>query len=164
MASVTLTRLKSGQNGTARINALMAELEAAFAGLNIAGITGLATALDKAQQTTVVVANSGTPDGIANITGQVKDAEGNNLAGRFIIALFLGSAAYGDPTDLGTLTAKANSRLLKEITDDALAYVLTHSDGSWGVDLDTAADGTVHAHAAVAGALATASAAITGNP
>lgn len=144
----TLTRLKTGQLGSARINALMVELE---------------TALAKVLSTTVAVANTGTPDGVAHVTGQVQDALGNNLTGRFLVRLYFDDAAYGDPADLGTATAATNSRLLKEVTDDAYIDVLTHSDGSWGVDLDLAADGTVHAHAAVVGKFATASAAITGN-
>ena len=135
------SQLERGKIGSASINAAIA--------------SGL-------RKTTVAVANTGTPDGKANITGQVTDANGKSVAGRHLIALFIDNAAYGDPEDLGTLAAKANSRLLKELTDDALAYVLTHSDGSWGVELTLAANGTVHAHAAVAGTFATANAAITG--
>lgn len=118
---------------------------------------------DMIRTTTVVIANSAPADGKANITGAVKDAQGNALAGRFVVALYIDDAAYGAPADLGTLTAKANSVLLSEVVDDAVALVLTHSDGTWGVELDTTVDGAVHAHAAVLGAFATANAAITGN-
>lgn len=146
--STTLTRLRSGQNSSARVNALQAEIE---------------TALAKVLQTTVAIANTGTPNGVAHVTGQVKDALGNALAGRFLVLVFLGSAAYGAATDLGTATALTNSTILKVDTTDALLRVLTHSDGSWGVELDTASDGTVHVQAAVTGQFATANAAITGN-
>jgi len=120
---------------------------------------------DQITVTTVAVANTGTPDGVANVTGQVKDAQGNALSGRFVVTVwFATSGAWAAPADLGTLTAKTNSVILKEDTDDAFARVLTHSDGSWGLELDTASDGTVHAHATVGGApAATANAAITGN-
>jgi hypothetical protein len=118
---------------------------------------------DAIPATTVAVANTGTPDGVAHITGQVKDVQGNNLAGRFLVRVFIDDAAYTAVEDLGTLTAAAGTLLLKETTDDAYADVVTAADGSWGLDLDTAADGTIHAHAAVAGVFATANAAITGN-
>jgi len=119
---------------------------------------------DAIYSTTVAVANTGTPDGVAHITGQVKDVQGNALSGRFLVRVFLDDAAYTAVEDLGTATAAANSLILKELTDDAYIDVLTHSDGSWGIDLDTASNGTVHAHAAVVGQFATANAAITGNP
>lgn len=165
---VTLTRLRLGQIGTRKINALIEELETALNGewpssVALASVTGLQTALDKAPYTTVAIANTGTPDGVAHVTGQVKDAEGNSLSGRFLITVVLGSAANGAPVDLGTATAKTNSTILKADTSDALLRVLSHSDGSWGVDLDTAVDGTVHVNACVSGTFATANAAITGN-
>jgi hypothetical protein len=144
-----ITRFRNGKTGHRKLNALVTELSVLFR---------------KAPATTVAIANTGTPDGVAHVTGQVQDAEGNSLAGRFMVAVYLDDAAYGAPADLGTLTAKTNSLLLQELTDDALALVRTHSDGSWGVDLDTAADGTVHAHALVVGTFATASVAVTGNP
>jgi hypothetical protein len=118
---------------------------------------------DLIRTTTVAIANTATPDGKANVTGAVKDAQGNALAGRFLVAVYFDDAAYGAPSDLGALTAKTNSALLAEVVDDAVALVLTHSDGTWGVELDTAADGTVHVHAAVLAAFATANVAITGN-
>lgn len=128
------------------------------------GTAELANAVaDQIFATTVAIANTGTPDGVAHVTGQVQDAQGNSLTGRFIVRVYFDDTSYGDPEDLGTLTAATNSRLLKETTDDAFADVLTHSDGSWGVDLDTTADGTVHVHASVVGKFATASASITGN-
>jgi hypothetical protein len=167
--SVTLARFRNGKTGYRHLNALIAAIESAINGswpssVALASVTGLQAALDKAPYTTLAIANTGTPDGVAHVTGQVKDAEGNSLSGRFLVSVFLGSAAYGDPVDLGTATALTNSRILKADTADALLRVLTHSDGSWGVELDTAVDGTVHAHAAVSGTFATANVAITGNP
>jgi hypothetical protein len=113
--------------------------------------------------TTVAVANTGTPDGVAHVTGQVKDANGNAKTGHFLVMVRLGSATYGAPVDLGTATAKTNSLIWQVQTTDSLLLVRTHSDGSWGVDLDLAADGTLYADAAVIGAFAEATAAITGN-
>ncbi len=123
------------------------------------------TVADQIFTTSVAVANTGSPDGVAHITGQVKDAQGNNLAGRFHLCVFLGSAAFGAPSAQGgTTAAAANTRILVADTANSLLQVLTHSDGSWGVDFTSAAGAeTVHAHAAVTGVFTTANAAITGN-
>lgn len=166
--SVTLTRVRKGKFGSDVINAILTEVENAINGVwpesvALASVTGLQAALDKAPYTTVAIANTGTPDGVAHVTGQVKDAEGNSLSGRFLVKVVLGSAANGAPVDLGTATAKTNSTVLKAHTADAYLDVLTHSDGSWGVDLDTTVDGTVHVNACVAGTFATANVAVTGN-
>lgn len=129
-------------------------------------VTGakLANAIsDLIRTTTCAVANTGTPDGVAHITGQVKDSEGNALTGRHLVQVFLSATSYGAATDLGTLTALTNSILIKEITDDAIGHVVTHTDGSWGLELDTANDGDVYAHAVVLGLHVVANAAITGN-
>lgn len=111
----------------------------------------------------VTVANTGTPDGVANVTIQLKDAQGNNLAARAVIRVWFDDAAYGVPTDLGTLTASTGA-ILKEDTDDALATCVTDANGALVLALDTATDGTVHAMATVGGLAATGNAAITGNP
>ena len=120
---------------------------------------------DQIFTTSIAVANTGTPDGVAHVTGQVKDAQGNALAGRFHLSVFLGSAAFGAPNAQGgTAAAAANTRILVADTANCLFQVLTHSDGTWGVDFTSAAGNeTVHAHAAVTGVFATANAAITGN-
>lgn len=149
---MSLSKFVAGKTGFRHLNAFVDALDALFA----------ARAL-KSPSTTVAIANTGTPDGVAHVTGQVKDAAGNNLAGRFLVTVYIGSAAYGAPVDLGTATALANSTILKADTADALLRVLTHSDGSWGVELDLVADGTTHAHAAVSGTFATANVAVTGN-
>lgn len=118
---------------------------------------------DKIFSTTVAVANTGTPDGVAHITGQVQDAQGNSLSGSFLIYVSIDDTILTAPTDLGTATALTNSLILKVLDTDATLLVRTHTDGSWGVELDTAADGNVAATAAVLGKFATATAAITGN-
>jgi len=118
---------------------------------------------DQITSTTVVVANTGTPDGVAHVTGQVRDSEGNALAGRFLVTVWLSETSYGAPADLGDLAAAANSLILVEDVTDAMAQVRTHTDGTWGLDFNLTADGTVHAQAAVTGILATATVAITGN-
>jgi len=120
---------------------------------------------DAIYNTTVAIANTGTPDGVAHVTGQVKDVQGNALVGRFEVCVFLAATAYGAPSaQSGTSAALANSRILVADTANCLLQVLTHSDGSWGVEFTSAAGAeTVHAHAAVRGQFATANAAITGN-
>jgi hypothetical protein len=123
------------------------------------------TVADQVFFTTVAIANTGTPDGVAHITGQVKDAQGNALTGRFAVCVFLAATAYGAPSaQSGTSAALANSRILVADTANCLLQVLTHSDGSWGVEFTSAAGNeTVHAHAAVSGVFATANVAVTGN-
>jgi hypothetical protein len=111
----------------------------------------------------VTVANSGSPDGNATITVQLKDAQGNSLAARGVVNVwFASSAAWAAPADLGTLTASTGV-ILKEDTDDALATVSTDASGTAVLVLDTASNVTVHAHASVGGLAATANASITGN-
>jgi hypothetical protein len=104
----------------------------------------------------VTIANSATPDGNATITIQAK------LAARQLVKVWFDDAAYGAPTDFGTLAATTGT-LLKEDTDDALATVVTDANGTAVLTLDTTADGTVHAMAAVIGVVGTGNAAITGN-
>ena len=120
---------------------------------------------DQIFNTSVAIANTGTPDGVAHITGQVKDAQGNALVGRFALCVYLAAASYGAPSaQSGVAVALANSRILVADTANCLLQVLTHSDGSWGVEFTSAPGAeTVHAHAAVSGVFATANAAITGN-
>jgi hypothetical protein len=110
----------------------------------------------------VTVANSGVPDGVATVTIQARDGQGNALAARCLVRVWFDDGAYGAPTDLGTLAATTGT-ILKEDTDDALATVVTDANGVAVLTLDTAADGTVHAMAAIVGLVATGNAAITGN-
>lgn len=118
---------------------------------------------DQIRSTTTAVANTGTPDGVAHITGQVKDAQGNALTGRHLIRVWFSATSYGDPTDLGTATALTNSKVLKVETTDAFLTILTHTDGSWGVEYDLTVDGNLYAHASVNGLPVVGNAAITGN-
>lgn len=110
----------------------------------------------------VAIANTGTPDGVAHVTFQLKDAQGNSLAARALVRFWFAATAYAEPADLGTLTASTGA-ILKEVTDDAFAEVVTDANGAAVLALDTAQDGTVHVMAEVGGLCATASAAITGN-
>jgi hypothetical protein len=120
--------------------------------------------LQQSFNTSVAVANADPADGTALVTGQVKDAAGNALAGRFAVAAYFGEAAHdGVPYDFGDLTAASGTVILKEHTTDAYAVILTKSDGSWGLVLDLGSDDTVHASAWVQGKIATANVAITGN-
>lgn len=118
---------------------------------------------DQIRTTTTAVANTGTPDGVAHVTGQVKDAQGNALTGRHLIRVWFSATSYGDPTDLGTATALTNSKVIKADTTDAFLTVLTHTDGSWGVEYDLTVDGNLFAHATVLGLPVVGNAAIAGN-
>jgi hypothetical protein len=91
-------------------------------------------------------------DPVLTVTGQVQDAAGNDLAGRFVVGVFFGEAANdGTPFDFGDLAAEAGSAIIKEHTADAYAKVLTAADGSWGLELTLAASDTVHSNAWVEG-------------
>lgn len=96
-----------------------------------------------------------TADGAElTVAGQVTDAAGNALAGRFLVGVFFGEAANdGTPFDFGDLAAGAGSVLVSEQVADALATVLTAADGSWSVVLTLGADDTVHPNAWVQGAV-----------
>lgn len=136
------TDLARGETGTANLNQRLRALQLS---------------------TTVAVANTGTPDGVAHVTGQVVDANGNSVAGRFLVKVWFAATANAAAADLGELAAKANTVIITEHTTDSYSDLLTHSDGSWGVELTTAANGTVHANALVVSAVASDSEAITGN-
>lgn len=118
---------------------------------------------DLIRTTTCAVANTGTPDGVGHVTGQVKDAQGNALAGRHLVQLFFSATSYGDPTDVGAVTALANSKVINVGTTDAVITLLTHTDGSWGAEYNLTVDGNLYAHATVLGLPVVANAAITGN-
>lgn len=120
---------------------------------------------DQIFATTVAIANTGSPDGVAHITGQVKDAQGNPLTGRFLVKLYTSATSYGAPSaQSGAAAAITNSRILSSDTANCALNVLTHSDGSWGVDVTTAAGNeTIYAYASVAGSFAIANVAVTGN-
>lgn len=93
------------------------------------------------------------------VDGQVTDAGGNPLAGRFVVGVFLGEAANdGTPHDFGDLAAGSGSTIIREEVADAYAQVLTDADGSWSVELTLAGDDTVHVNAFVLGKVATDSA------
>jgi hypothetical protein len=102
------------------------------------------------------VANASSPNGNAIVTIQ------SAVPGRQIINVWFAATAFAAPADLGTLTATTGT-LLVEHTDDAIAAVVTNADGLAVLSLDTATNGTVHAHAERNGIVVTDSAAITGN-
>ena len=114
--------------------------------------------LEQSWNTTVSGSASGAD---LTVTGQVQDAAGNDLAGRFLIKVWFGEAANdGTPHDFGDLAADTGSVIVKEHTADAYAEVLTAADGSWGVVLTVAADDTVHSNALVVGKVAVDSTAV----
>jgi hypothetical protein len=108
--------------------------------------------LEQSHHTTV---ESDYADPVLAVTGQVQDAAGNDLAGRFVVGVFFGEAANdGTPFDFGDLAAASGTVIVKEHTADAYAKVLTAADGSWGLNLTLAASDTVHSNAWVEGAVA----------
>lgn len=127
-----------------------------------ANVTALESGMANTGTVAVVVTNTGTPNGVANVALQVKDYLGESKAGRHVLRVWFAATAYAAPADLGTLTATTGT-LLKEDTDDALATVVTDANGAAVLALDLASDGTVHCMAIVSGPCGTDSEAITGN-
>jgi len=102
-------------------------------------------------------------DGTGTMSIQVKNLAGVNQAGRFRIRVWMGTASYGAPvadTDFSVGTGTQ----LAEIVADADYEVITDATGLVVMDIDLAADGTVHVMAEIDGRIYTASLAITGNP
>jgi hypothetical protein len=128
------------------------------------GAAALADAVaDAVITTTIAAANTGTPNGVAHVTGQVKDAQGNALAGTFLVTVTSATSAGGAPSDRGDVAAAANSLIVVELVPDALIVVRTHTDGSWGLDFDTTANETVHFQASLGGKTVATSLAVLGN-
>jgi hypothetical protein len=115
--------------------------------------------LEQSYNTTIVADDDGA---VAEFTGQVQDAAGNNLAGRFIVAMYFGEAANNaTPVDLGNPAAAAGTVILTEHVTDAYLEVLTAADGSWGVDYTLGSSDTIHGSAWVLGKTSAASVAVT---
>lgn len=104
----------------------------------------------------------GTATGaVLALTGQVQDAAGNALAGRFVVGMYFSeSANNGVPYDFGNPAAASGTVILTEHVTDAYIQVLTAADGTWGVDLTVAEDDTVHTSAWVVGKAAVTSDAV----
>jgi hypothetical protein len=120
---------------------------------------------DQVITSSIAIANTGTPDGVAHITGQVKDAQGNALSGTFLIRVTTSASSYGAPSaQSGTAAAISGSRVLNSYTANCDLGVLTKSDGSWGIDVTTAAGTeTIYTWVSIGGKTAIANATITGN-
>ena len=100
-------------------------------------------------------------DGTGKMALHVQDAAGNDLAGRFRIRTWIGTAAYGAPA-AQTDFSVADGTELQEVEANADYEVI--SDAAGLVDMDiTAADGTYHVMAEVDGRIYSGSIAITGN-
>lgn len=136
--------------------------EAASADNNIIEVLPVVIGQAAVGAPTVSVANAGTPNGNAIVTIQLVNANGTALAQRGVVQVWFAATAYAAPADLGTLTATTGT-ILVEDTDDALATVVTDANGTAVLQLDTASNGNVHAHASFNGLTGTGSAAITGN-
>jgi hypothetical protein len=114
--------------------------------------------LEQSHNTTV----DGTATGaVLAVTGQVQDAAGNPLAGRFVVGMYFSEAANdGTPYDFGNPAAAAGTVIVTEHVTDAYIEVLTAANGTWGVDLTVTADDTVHTSAWVVGKVAVTSDAV----
>ncbi|MEA3210978.1 MAG: hypothetical protein QOE70_4035 [Chthoniobacter sp.] len=86
----------------------------------------------------------------ATITVQLKDAQGNNLAARSTITVFLSATSFGDPTDLGTVTA-TTGKVLKADTADALLTCVTDAAGVLVLSAVLTGAGNLFAHATAGG-------------
>jgi hypothetical protein len=106
----------------------------------------------------VSVAIADNEDGTGEVTLQLKDAQGNNLAARGVIKVWFSATAHGAPTDLGDVVAGTGS-ILAEITTDALILVATDANGL--AVLTYTRTGALHAMAEVNGLVATGNATIT---
>lgn len=115
--------------------------------------------LEQSYHTTV----DGTPtDAVLALTGQVQDAAGNNLAGRFIVGMYFSEAANdGVPFDFGDPAAASGTVIVKEHTADAYIEVLTASTGAWGVNYTAVSSDTIHTSAWVVGIAAVTSDVVT---
>lgn len=113
---------------------------------------------------TVTVANTGTPDGVAHVTVQAKDAQGNNIAARVPVTVFLSGTSYGAPTALGTLNQTLVAGTLVKIdTADAIFRAITDATGLLSFTHALTEDGDLYVMAQLAGICAVGNAAITGN-
>lgn len=99
-------------------------------------------------------------DGTGDITIQLKDAQGNNLAARAVVAVWFSATAHGAPTDLGDIAAGTGA-ILAEITADALALVATDATGLAVLTHTMDTPGALHCMAAVQGLVGTGNDTIT---
>lgn len=145
--------VKADTGGSETIVAIA--LEAGTAGELIEAVLLTASQTLTLQQSINTTVSGAAVGAVLTVSGQVTDAAGNPLAGRFLVKVWFGEAANdGIPYDFGELAAGANSKIIKEHTADAYADVLTHTDGSWSVALTVGSDDTVHYSALALGRVA----------
>lgn len=161
---------KRGFTGSKELNKRLTELDAALRDevesllpAEVAEQLPAVVAAAKIYTATVAVENSTPEDGTANITGQVIDGNEDPVTGRHVIKVWLSATANSAPVDLGELTAKANTVILSEQVTDGFAEILTHSDGSYGLELATDTAGSVYCNVVYVGPVASDDAAIAGN-
>jgi len=153
--------------------ALLSAMTAANANTLVAGATSNADALhvhaiaglqDAVQDLMPTIALTGTnnTDGTGTMAIQVKDAAGNNLAGRFRLRCWLSTSDFGAPvadTDFSVATGVE----LREITANADYEVISGATGLVEMNIDAAADGTCYVMAELDGRIYSRSSTITGN-
>ena len=112
----------------------------------------------------VTVANTGTPDGVAHVTVQAKNAAGENIAAHVPVEVFVSATSYGAPTDLGTLNQTlVAGTLIKVDTTDAAFNAVTDANGLLSFTYARTPNGDLYAMAQLAGISAVGHASITGN-
>lgn len=121
----------------------------------------LADALaDQLPLVSISLANGSPADGKGYLTGQVKDAQGNNLTGRWVVEVWFGSTAYSAATDLGTL-AVTTGTLLDAHKTDAWFSVVTDTNGAIAANLTMTSPGALYAQSYVFGKLSAANVTVT---
>jgi len=136
--------------------------------LNISGATvtyraiaaaDLASALQDAVPYAAITGVDNT-DGTGSVTIQVRDAAGNALAGRFLLRVWVSTAAYGAPAAI-TGFAVTTGTQAQEVVANADRWVITDANGVVVMSLSDAATHHVMAHGA-GGVLGYISQAVTG--
>ena len=100
-------------------------------------------------------------DGTGTITIQLLDAQGDALAARALVRVWVSATALGVPADLGDL-AVTTGTTIQTITAHAHLLCLTDAAGEIVITLDADANGAVHANAAAAALAVTATDTISG--
>jgi hypothetical protein len=118
---------------------------------------------DIASPYTVTVTGSDQEDGTNDVTLQVKNSAGDNVAARCVLRVWVAGSAYAAPSATGiTAFAVGTGVELDEETNLADYRILTDATGLAVFTL-TAADGTYHVMAECAGVASTGTAVVTGN-
>ncbi len=101
-------------------------------------------------------------DGTGTMTLQVKDAEGTDYGGYFLLTVWISDSSMGAPaaqTDFSVATGTE----IRELTTDACYLVQTNASGQAVMNIDTATNDTFYVMAEASGYVHSGSVTITGN-